>query len=179
MEEQWKEIPEFNGAYQISSYGRLKSVERTVKHPQGSCVLKEKILSEVVNKRGYIEYQITHNGNHYSRKAHRLVAEAFIPNVNNLPQVNHIDAVKTNNHVENLEWCDNQHNILHAYEHGLNRRVHKIEQLDIDGKVVHVWQSSGEACRLAGYNRANIHAACKGKLKTYKGYIWRYKNGTD
>lgn len=116
MEEQWKEIPEFNGAYQISSYGRLKSVERTVKHPQGSCVLKEKILSEVVNKRGYIEYQITHNGNHYSRKAHRLVAEAFIPNVNNLPQVNHIDAVKTNNHVENLEWCDNQHNILHAYE---------------------------------------------------------------
>ena len=108
----WKDIDEFDGDYQISNLGRLKSVARIVNGPKGEVRLSDRMLSQVVNKRGYIEYQITHNGKHYSRKAHRLVALAFIDNPDGLPQVNHIDGNKQNNAVDNLEWCDNRHNVF-------------------------------------------------------------------
>lgn len=173
MKEIWKDIEEFDGDYQISNLGRLKSVARIVNGPRGEVHLSDRLLSQVVNKRGYIEYQITHNGNHYSRKAHRLVAIAFIDNPNNLPQINHIDGNKQNNTVENLEWCDNRHNVLHAYQNDLIK-TRRVCQCDKDGNVIKEWGSGGEAARVLGIARSNIHAVCIGKAKSYKGYIWKF-----
>ena len=179
--EVWKDVDEFDGVYQISNFGRLKSVERTVKHPKGECVIKGKFLSEVVNKKGYIEYQITYNSKHYGRKAHRLVANAFIPNPQNLPQVNHIDGDKTNNKASNLEWCTNRHNVIHAYENQLHK-TRPIIQFDLDGNEIKKWKSAGEIQRELGLRRSHIHEACKGKRKTFHGYVWKFEsevgNGT-
>ena len=178
--EVWKDIEEFNGVYQISNLGRLKSKERIVNHPKGKCLLKEKYLSEVKNKKGYIEFQITYDSRHYSRKAHRLVAIAFIPNPENKPQVNHIDGDKTNNSVENLEWCTNSENQIHAIKTGLKRTM-KILQFDLNGNFIKDWKSASEAEKITGINYRHILEVCNGKKKTYKGFIWKFKeekNGT-
>jgi len=174
MEEIWKDIDEFNGDYQKSNFGRVKSVARTVNGPRGEVHLSDRLLSQVVNKKGYIEYQITHNGKHYSRKAHRLVALAFIDNTKGLPQINHIDGNKQNNSVDNLEWCDNRHNTIHAYQNGLIK-TRKVHQCDKAGNIIKVWNSGGEAARELNIEKSNIHAACIGKAKTYKGYVWKFE----
>lgn len=122
MTEEWRDIPEFNGVYMISNRGRLLSKQRVINHRNSQRLLKEKVLKTIINKKGYVEYQITHNSKHYNRLAHRLVAEAFIPRVEGKPMINHINGVKTDNRVENLEWCTNQENILHAYRTGLIKK---------------------------------------------------------
>lgn len=120
--EEWREVAEFEGAYLINSRGDLLSTERIIKHPKGTCRLRQKLLAKVINKKGYVEYQITYNSKHYSRLAHRLVAEAFIPKIEGKPMVNHINGIKTDNRVENLEWCSNRENIIHAYRNGLIKK---------------------------------------------------------
>lgn len=176
MQEIWKDVEEFNGVYKISNLGRLKSISRTVKHPKGSCVLKEKFLSQVINKKGYIEFQITYNGKHYSRKAHRLVADAFISNPLSLPQVNHINGDKTDNRVENLEWCNNSKNQRHAVRIGL-RKTMTVLQFDLSGNLINEWKSASDAERVLGIRHNHILEACNGKRKTHKGFIWKFKEG--
>lgn len=110
--EEWKAINEFEGLYNISSFGRVKSL--TKNSTNGHCK-KEKILRARIDKKGYIHYALKKEGKTYERKAHRLVAQAFIPNVENKPQVNHIDGNKINNFYKNLEWCTNGENQKHSY----------------------------------------------------------------
>lgn len=109
----WKDIPGYEGKYQVSNYGRVKSIARYRKGSYGSIVfVPEKILKGKVDKDGYIEYALC-TGEHKKMKcyrAHRLVAMAFIPNPLNLPVINHKDECKSNNRVENLEWCDYSYN---------------------------------------------------------------------
>jgi len=107
--EQWKPIAECNGDYYISSYGRVKSCRCT----------KEKIMKPQTNTRGYLSIGLMINGKQRMQKIHRLVANAFIANPENKPQVNHIDANKLNNCISNLEWVTQQENIQHAYKNGL------------------------------------------------------------
>lgn len=116
--EEWKDVPGYLGYYQISNLGRVKSLNRTIVYspskfyPNGRVrVLKEKILTPSVDKKGYEFVQLFINGNYRSKKIHRLVAEVFIPNPNNLEQVNHKDENKKNNKVSNLEWCTLIYNI--------------------------------------------------------------------
>lgn len=111
--ENWKDIPGFDGKYQVSSYGRVKSVARYRKSRNDTLVfVPEKMLKGKTDKDGYIEYALctgTHKKMKYYR-VHRLVAMAFIPNPLNLPIINHKDECKSNNRVENLEWCDYSYN---------------------------------------------------------------------
>ncbi len=174
MEEVWKVIPRYEGAYLISNLGNLKSTERYCYHNGKPWLIKERLLSKVVGRNGYIEYQITYNKKHRSEKAHRLVAEAFIPNPKNKPYVNHIDGNKQNNCVTNLEWCTNQENVLHAYHHRLVKRCKRVAQYDLNMNLIKIWETSGDIERAGIATMPHINEACKGIRSQHHGYVWRY-----
>lgn len=113
--EVWKDIDGYEGKYKISNLGRVKSL---VFSNRQSTFLKERILKPQKNKK-YLQVSLCKNNKIKIINIHRLVALTFIPNPNNLPQINHIDGNKLNNIVENLEWCTCSQNIQHAYNNGL------------------------------------------------------------
>lgn len=118
----WKDIPGFEGIYKINKKGEVKSLNRIKRGKGGSTiVVKEKILKQSLDrKNGYLMVTLTKNEKRKNYRIHKLVANLFIPNPNNYPQVNHIDGNKFNNTVDNLEWCTPQENIQHAWKNGLN-----------------------------------------------------------
>ena len=162
MEEIWKDKKDYEGLYQVSNWGRVKSLKFG----------KEKILKPQKDTSGYLCVTLCKNNNQCQFKVHRLVAEAFIPNPNNYKEVNHKDENKTNNVVTNLEWCDRKYN--QNYGTRTEKCSKKVYQYTLDGKFVKEWKSTAE-CDRNGYNYGNVAACCRGKLKTYKGFIWRYK----
>ena len=120
MQETWKDIDGYEGLYQISNLGRVKSLNKVIIKKNGvHHPFKEKILSHEVNNKGYITTTLCKNTKIKVFLVHRLVAKAFIPNPNNLSQVNHKDGNKENNHANNLEWCTQSINMRHAYKQGL------------------------------------------------------------
>ena len=172
MNEIWKDITGYEGLYQISSWGRVKSFHRN----------KEKLLKLNPVKDGYLCVYLFKNGKGKQHQVHRLVAQAFIPNPDNLPCVNHKDEVKTNNHVGNLEFCSYQYN--NTYGTAIQRRKEKrlngvqsktVYQYTLDGEFVAEYPSTREVERQLGFYQTAISSVCLGKGKTYKGYIWRYK----
>ena len=121
MQEIWMDIKEYEGMYQISNLGRVKSLPR-----KGSTT--ERILKPNKDTKGYNRVILTKNNSTKTFKIHRLVAEYFIPNPDNLPQVNHIDEVKDNNIVTNLEWCDTKYNCNYGHRNdSMKKRVRCIE----------------------------------------------------
>ena len=189
MKEKWKDIEGYEGLYQISSYGRVKSLEHKTlqkniygKGGIGYSKHKEKILKGWVQNTGYLTVALKNKK--YS--VHRLVANAFIPNINNYPIINHKDGNKLNNKVENLEWCTYKHNNSEAIRLGLNKlkynsyenriRAKKINQYDLNNNFIKSYECSTDAQKELKINSRNIRNVCKGKRKTAGGYIWRYAN---
>lgn len=179
MIEEWKDIENYEGLYQISNLGRVKSLNYN--HTG-----KERLLKPGNNRCGYLYVNLWKNGKVKKMTVHRLVAQAFLENPTNLPEVNHIDENKENNKVENLEWCDRKYNMNHGTR---NERVSKsmigklinrkdqsiqIDQFTKSGIYVKTWLSSMDAQR-NGYTQPSIIACCKGKLKSHAGYIWKYR----
>jgi hypothetical protein len=121
----WNDIIEYEGYYQVSNFGRVKSLSRCVEHKKyGSMTIKEKILKPLNrNKDGYMCVILKKNGTSKAMSIHRLVAIYFIPNENNLSEVNHKDGNKKNYRVDNLEWVTPKQNINHAFKTGLNKGV--------------------------------------------------------
>ena len=111
-QEQWKPIREFNGEYEVSNLGRVRSMKRYYG-------VVGRIMPQTIQRTGYYAVTFHMNNKAYCRKVHRLVIEAFTPNPDNLPTINHIDGNKLNNHVSNLEWCTYQANMQHAVRTGL------------------------------------------------------------
>ena len=109
-EEIWRPIVGYEGLYEVSSYGRVRSLDRYVKG-KSYRLHKGKVLSPGKNSRGYLSIVLSYNGKHKVITVHRLVAEAFLPNPDNLPEINHKDEDKTNNRVDNLEFCDHKYNV--------------------------------------------------------------------
>lgn len=186
--EEWKDIPGYQGIYMISNLGRVKSLERTLNYepsesyPNGRTrVLKEKILSPCRDKKGYLFVQLFINGNFRSKKVHRLVAEAFIPNPLNLEQVNHKDENKQNNKLSNLEWCTNIYNSNYGtgkYRKVLNKRI-PVVQYTKENVLVREYESATAATKVLGVSQGccrQILQTCRGKFKTAFGYIWKFKN---
>jgi hypothetical protein len=124
MEEIWKDIEGFEGYYQVSNLGRVKGLERTVKHYTGGIKkLNQIILKLCKDFKGYFNIQLSKNGISKTYKAHRLVAKHFIPNFENKLEVNHKNGVKTDNSAINLEWCSCSENIIHAFKTGLKKAI--------------------------------------------------------
>lgn len=169
MEEIWKDIVDYEGLYQVSNLGRVKSLVR-------KGVLKEKMLKPFIHQKGYLQIGLHKNGKYIKYLVHRLVAEAFIPNPNNLPEVNHKDENKQNNVVSNLEWCDRSYN--NTYGTMIKRRVEKqskpVLQYTIDGILVKEWSSIME-CGRNGFHIFCISSCCNGKQKIHKGFKWAFK----
>lgn len=181
----WKDIKGHEGRYQISNMGRVKSLEREVNNHTGKVLVKEKILRQRSDFKGYMRIDLKdNNGVKHFFGVHRLVAETFIPNPRGKPQVNHIDGCKSNNVAENLEWCTNGENQKHAYRMGLNRvtgragkKKRSVVQIDrTTGEVIAEYKSIADAGKAVGIKSdGNIGECCRGKKKTVAGYIWKYR----
>ena len=180
--EVWKDIKGYEGLYQVSNMGRVKSLGRTVSIKNGfKRAVRERILRPCTDGSGYLVVNF-YNGSG-KRKAflvHRLVCEAFHENSQNKPEVNHINEDKLDNRACNLEWVTRKENINHGTR---NARVGKavskalsksVGQYTLDGKLIKVWQSTMEIQRQLGFNRGNISAVARGERKTANGYVWKY-----
>lgn len=160
MQEIWKDIKEYEGLYQVSNLGKVKSLKRNK-------IITPKLIHS------YFSVILYNKKNYKNFRIHRLVAQAFIPNPNNYPQVNHIDGNKLNNSVNNLEWCTQSHNMKEAYRIGLEKpKKMTINQYDLSGNFIKMWNSIKDV--EVFYNNRHISDCCKGKRKTACGYIWRY-----
>ena len=169
----WKDKKDYEGLYQASNLGRVRSVDRWVKGKSGSLrLIKGKILKPGTTKDGYLQVVLCKNGKEKTFRVHRLVAETFLLNPENLPEVNHKDEDKTNNNVENLEFCDRTYNVNYGTRN--EKQSKKVYQYTLDGQFVREWVSTREAGR-NGFNSGHIASCCKGKQKTHKDFIWKYK----
>lgn len=140
-----------------------------------------RVLKPYKDRKGYLNVVLSKNNRPKYFKIHRLVAEAFIPNPENLPCVNHKDENQSNNLVENLEWCTHEYNINYGAR---NERVSKtltngktsktVLQLRKDGSLVRIWPSASEVERQIHYNQSNINQCCLGKRHSANGYKWCY-----
>lgn len=171
--EEWKDIDGYEELYQVSNYGRVKSFDRWVIGKSNSKrFIKGKILKTVGNN-GYQHVLLCKNGKWKWFYVHRLVAQAFIPNPYNLPEINHRDECKTNNFYVNLEWCDRVYNL--TYGSRIEQISKKVQQYSLNGELIAEYPSTHEVERQLGYNQGSISQCCNGKCKTHKGFIWRYK----
>ena len=173
-EEIWKPVVGYEGLYEVSNLGRMKRLAREYVDVKNNRVghLKEKIIPQHPQIKGYLTVFIM--GKQYL--AHRLVAEAFIPNPDNLPMVNHKDEDKTNNRADNLEWCTNRYNINYGSCRSKISESHKrgpIYQYSLDGKLVAVFDSIKSASIATGYNTTGIGKCVHGVFKQSNGYVWK------
>lgn len=178
MNEIWKDIENYEGLYQVSNLGRVKSLPRNTAHLR--------IMTPRKDRGGYLYIGLTKNGINKSKKVHRLVAQAFIPNVDNKPTVNHKNGVKTDNNVENLEWATQKEQAQHAVKIGLwkweeesKRKLSKyfakkVIQKDDDGNIIKIWNSLSDVSRELCIPVPHIVRVCKGRRKHTRGYKWEY-----
>lgn len=173
MEEVWKDVVGYEGLYQVSNLGRVKSMRKSwASHGE-----KEHIMRPTKTK-GYEYLKLRGNdGVDKSTPVHRLVALAFIPNPNGYKCVNHKDENKLNNNVENLEWCT----LAYNFNYGTARTRQgitygkPIEQLTVDGLVIANYCSAEVASKLTGIDSSSIHKCCNCKRESAGGYCWNYK----
>ena len=193
----WKDIEGFEGLYQVSTQGRIKSVERYIKSSGNTYrFAKERIMKQQINHKGYPSILLHKESVPYPRVVHRLVAMAFIPNPQNLPQVNHKDTNKLNNRVENLEWMTGEENMRHAFANGcfkttikqieharknqkqiVEKRKRAVIMCSDTGEELKVFKSITDAEKETGIRNGDIVRVCKGSRRTAGGYVWKYKEG--
>lgn len=182
--EEWRPVKEFDGLYEVSNLGRVRSLDRwielpcvrwggTMKRFMRSCIRKPKKCKD-----GYERVILSKNHEEKTYLVHRLVAEAFIQNTENLPCINHRDENKSNNCVYNLEWCSASYNLKYGtrpIKFGKSRGK-PIEQMTLDGQVVARYYNEYEAVRQSNgeFTVSCINNVVLGKKKSYKGYRWRY-----
>ncbi|MFT8425667.1 MAG: hypothetical protein ABF630_09415 [Liquorilactobacillus sp.] len=157
---EWKRISEFP-RYLVNRDGEVYSE------------YKHGLLKQMKDAYGYSQVNL----NRHTKKVHRLVAEAFLPNPDNLPQINHKDENKNHNQVNNLEWCSSEYNINYGdvkKRSVFSQKSHdawKIYQFDLKGNLIKIWSSAREADR-NGFNRRSVYRCCDGKIKSFKGSLW-------
>lgn len=169
----WKDIPGYEGLYQISNTGLVLSKSR---FDSLGRYVSRKIRKLYSDKDGYLLIALNKDGAKKTFKVHRLVAEAFIPNPHNYPQINHKDENVKNNKASNLEWCTAKYNC--NYGGHTARQVltasKPVLQFDLHNHFVKRWPSTAEVGR-HGFNQGNISNCCNGRQKTAYGFVWKYE----
>lgn len=197
MEEVWKDVIGYNGLYQVSNLGRVRSLDRIIKNNYaGTIIRKGRILKGYFNKKGYHEVTLSKDSKSYCFSVHQLQMLAFVPNPKNYPMVNHKDENPSNNFIwvnpdgsvdlekSNLEWCDAKYNV--NYGTGIERNRQKqingvfskpVLQYKKDGTFIKEYPSTMEVERQTGYNNSNISKCCTHKrhYNSAYGFIWEYK----
>lgn len=178
MEEIWKDIPGWEGYYKVSTLGRVLSINFNNSRRQA-------IRTATRDRLGYLCLTLHRKGYSKTYKVHRLVALAFIPNPNNFPCINHKDEDKTNNCIENLEWCDYSYNnkygnrprkVLDAYRRNNGSKAERpVVKMDKSGIILGEFISISEAARRVGVSRESLRDCVLGRSKSCVGYIWKYK----
>ena len=178
MKEVWKDVQGYEGIYQVSNFGRVKSLPRKVQNWNSNRFLKETILTQsVTQSRDYPLIRLCKDGKIKYVSVHRLVAMTFIPNPNNFPMINHKDENKQNNRADNLEWCDHLYNV--HYGTGIQRsamnKCKPVLMIDATTKeVIKTFGSAREAFSETGISYKSISLACHKKYKKAGGYIWKF-----
>lgn len=183
--EVWKDIEGYEDKYQISNLGRVKSLA------DNKLIERELIRKPRIGKNGYLYVNLFKGSKGKTKKIHRLVAETFIPNPDNLPQVNHIDGNKLNNSIDNLEWVTASENVKHALRIGLttmpsgknnfmygkhgkdNPHSRTVYQYDLKGNFIKEWVNVKEAAETLKIT--HIDACCRGERTRAGEFIWKYK----
>lgn len=194
--EEWRDIKGYEGLYQVSSEGRVKSLERYVQVNGGIRLQKGFILKPYMEKNGYTRVLLYKDGIRKKKSVHRIVAETFIGECPEGYEVDHINTLKDDNRAENLRYCtpkENMNNPLTIKKIRCNietiaiKRSKPVLQLTLDGIIVREWSSATEAAKQTGFNQGNINNCCNGGFYSkqrgkwvnyfqYKGYKWQYKN---
>lgn len=174
----WKDIPGYEGLYKINNLGEIWSIRKNI------------IMKGGLTGFGYKNIILTKNKHKYQVYVHKLVAETFIPNPDNKPQVNHIDGNKLNNELDNLEWVTYSENNKHAYATGLRKSskginndysrklMTPINQYDLNGNFIKKWNSQREITNELKIPQQNISLCVRGKRNKAHNYIWKYANNS-
>lgn len=174
----WKDIEGYEGIFQVSNLGRIRSLDRYVNTCHGAKrIQKGRILKPTKCKNGYYEAQINHKGKRKIFLLHRLVGKYFLENPDNLPEINHKDEDVSNNCVENLEWCTSKYNANYGTRNIRmmeGRNFKPVIQLSKNGEFIKKWDKMSDACKETGADCSSLIRVCKGKQKTCVGYIWKY-----
>lgn len=185
INEIWLPIIGYEG-YEVSNYGNVRSIDRNIINNNRIHKLKSKPLKPEKNRYGYYQVTLCVDGNRKSMTIHKLVAEAFISNPENKPEVNHKDGIKTNCNVFNLEWNTHSENNQHAYNTGLNKgawigkfgvkhpKSKPVIQLDKVGNIQNRFVSAREAYVKTGVSHKNISNCCLGRIMSAGGYVWKF-----
>lgn len=175
--EEFRPICGFEGLYEVSNIGRVKSCSRKVKNTRGIKELKERIISQKDDTNGYLIVNLWKDNKQTHVKVHRAVAQAFIPNPYNFRDVNHIDENKYNNRFDNLEWVTHQDNLNYG-THNVrmsNSKSKAVAQYNkLTNELIATYKNAYVASNETNINNVGICQCCCGKRKTAGGYIWKY-----
>ena len=176
MSEEWRDVVGYEGRYQVSSMGRVKSLGRvTIMKDGRKLPVKERILKPNVVYGGYLTVNLCGDNKKWFL-VHRLVCEAFHENPGNKPQINHINEIKTDNRACNLEWCTVKENNNHGTRNAriAETKSKPVVQYTLNGELIKVWSSATEAERRAGFDHSAISKVANGKRKTAYGFRWKH-----
>ena len=186
MKEIWKDIEGYEGLYQVSNLGNVKSLDHMRKNGTNEYMQKGKLLKpQLNNKTRYFHIRLSKNGKVKNFLLHRIIAQAFIVNPNNYKEINHKDENPSNNSLQNLEWCDKKYNINYGKGNQIRSQTEiktkkggkRVYQFDLENNLLKIWNNQLEIKKELGISQTNnISNCCNGKRKSAYGYKWRYEN---
>lgn len=185
IEEVWKPVAGYEGLYEVSNLGGVKSLPKVVDLGRAKQNRVEKFLRPIPDGKGYLMVWMFKNQVKKMWKVHRLVADAFIPNPYNKPQVDHINTIKDDNRVCNLIWCTEKENSNNPISYKRNseskfgcknHHARSVIQLSLDGTPIKTWDCINDVKRELGFSHSHISQCCSGKRNVAYGFIWKYAN---
>lgn len=183
VKEEWKDVVGYEGIYQVSNYGSVKSLERKTFHGKVCFTSKEKPMKQCL-RGGYKTVCLRKDNAKKMQRVHRLVAQAFISNPENKQFVDHIDGDRLNNVVTNLRWCTPRENMNNevtyprnrrALQEAWNKRSKKVYQYTLNGEFIQEWTNTSQASKATNATKQSIKLCCEGKYRSANGFRWSFE----